>query len=73
MIKDQNYLKNIADYCISKSKKNGSEAANVLVFNSVSENINIRNKKLDGSERSENLSVTLTTYIGKKKIINLII
>ena len=24
-------------------------------------------KKLDGSERSENLGVTLTTYIGKKK------
>ena len=36
-------------------------------MNSISENVNIRNKKLDGSERSETLGVTLTTYIGKKK------
>ena len=36
-------------------------------MNTISENVNIRNKKLDGSERSENLGVTLTTYIGKKK------
>ena len=67
MIKDENYLKNIANFCIEKSTKNGSEAASVTVYNSVSENINIRNRKLDGSERSENLAVTLTTYIGKKK------
>ena len=67
MIKDENFLKNIADACISKSKNLGSTSASVLVANSVSENVKIRNKKLDGSERSENLSLTLTTYIGKKK------
>ena len=33
----------------------------------ISENVNIRNRKLDGSTRSENLGITLTTYIGKKK------
>ena len=67
MIKDESVLKKIADICISKSKEFGSTNSNVLVINSVSENVNIRNKKVDGSERSENLGVTLTTYIGKKK------
>ena len=67
MIKEDRFLKKIADFCISKSKALGSTSANVLVMNTISENVNIRNKKLDGSERSENLGVTLTTYIGKKK------
>ena len=67
MIKDENFLKNIAEACISKSKNLGSTSASVIVANSVSENVIVRNRKLDGSERSENLSLTLTTYIGKKK------
>ena len=67
MIKEDNYLYKIADFCISKSKSFGSSDASVLVKNSISENINLRNKKLDGSERSESLGLTLTTYIGKKK------
>ena len=67
MIKEDRFLAKIADFCISKSKDLGSTSSNVLVMNTISENVNIRNKKLDGSERSENLGVTLTTYIGKKK------
>ena len=67
MIKEDRFLEKIADFCISKSKDLGSTSSNVLVMNTISENVNIRNKKLDGSERSENLGVTLTTYIGKKK------
>ncbi len=67
MFKEDRFLKKIADFCISKSKDLGSTSSNVLVMNTISENVNIRNKKLDGSERSENLGVTLTTYIGKKK------
>ena len=67
MIKDENFLKNIAEACISKSKNLGSTSASVIVANSVSENVKVRNRKLDGSERSENLSLNLTTYIGKKK------
>ena len=67
MIKEKNYLKKIADLCISKSKDLGATSSSVLVMNSISENVNIRNKRLDGSERSENLGVTLTTYVGKKK------
>ena len=67
MIKEENYLKNLAELCLSKSKSFGSTDSNVVVSNTVSESVNIRNKKLDGSERSENLAVRLTTFIGKKK------
>ena len=67
MVKEDNYLHKIADLCISKSKEYGSTDTSVLVKSSISENISFRNKKLDGSERSENLGVSLTTYIGKKK------
>ena len=67
MIKEKKFLNTIADKCLSKAKKLGSTEASVLVINSVSENVNIRNRKLDGSTRSENLAIKLTTYIGKKK------
>ena len=67
MITENDYLNTIADKCLSKAKKLGSTEASVFVVNSVSENVNIRNRKLDGSTRSENLGITLTTYIGKKK------
>ena len=67
MIKDQDYLTKIAEKALEKAKNLGSTDASILVANSVSENINIRNRNLDGSERSENLSINLTTYLGKKK------
>jgi len=67
MIKEKDYLNSIVDQCLSKAKKLGSTEASVIVINSVSENVNIRNRKLDGSTRSENLEIVLTTYIGKKK------
>ena len=67
MIKEKDYLSTIANQCLSKAKKLGSTEANVIVMNSVSENVNVRNRKLDGSTRSENLEITLTTYIGKRK------
>ena len=67
MIKEKDYLNTIADQCLFKAKKLGSTEVSVLVMNSVSENVNIRNRKLDGSTRSENLGITLTTFIGKKK------
>ena len=69
MIKEENFLKKITDFCISKSKELGSTSSSVLAMSSISESVNIRNKKLDGSERSENLGLTLTTFIGKKKSV----
>ena len=67
MIKDRNYLLNISEKILNKAKKLGATDASVVVTNSISEDINYRNKKIDGSTRSENLGANLTTYFGKKK------
>ena len=67
MVKDQDHLKKIATVCIDTSKKLGATDSNAFVMHSISETVNFRNKKLDESDRSDNLGVTLTTYIGKKK------
>ena len=67
MVKDQDYLKKTASYCIDLSKKIGATDVKVVVINSISETVNFRNKKLDESDRSDSLGVALETYIGKKK------
>ena len=67
MVKDQDYLKKKASFCIDLAKKLGATESNAFAMHSVSETVNFRNKKLDESDRSDNLGVTLTTYIGKKK------
>ena len=67
MVKDQDYLEKKASYCIDLAKKLGATDVNVNVGNSISETVNFRNKKLDESNRSDNLGIDITTYIGKKK------
>tara|TARA_B100001057_G_scaffold925_2_gene872 strand:- start:924 stop:2240 length:1317 start_codon:yes stop_codon:yes gene_type:complete len=67
MIKDQEFLENKASYCLDLAKKLGATNSSVIVSNSVSETVNFRNKKLDESNRSDNLGINITTYIGKKK------
>ena len=67
MIKDQEYLSKKASYCLDLAKKLGATASSVVVSNSISETVNFRNKKLDESNRSDNLGVGITTFIGKKK------
>ena len=67
MIKDQEYLSGKASYCLDLAKKLGATDSNVVVTNSISETVNFRNKKLDESNRSDNLAICITTYIGKKK------
>ena len=67
MVKDQEYLENKASYCLDLAKKLGATDASVKVSSSISETVNFRNKKLDESNRSDNLGVDITTYIGKKK------
>ena len=67
MVKDQNYLKEKATFCIDLAKKLGATDTSAFVVNSISETVNFRNKKLDESDRSDSLGVSLTTYIGKKK------
>jgi len=67
MIKDQEYLSEKASYCSDLAKKLGATDSSVIVSNSISETVNFRNKKLDESNRSDNLAIGITTYIGKKK------
>ncbi len=67
MVKDQDYLKKTASYCIDLAKKLGATDSTVTVMHSISESVNFRNNKLDESDRSDSLGVSLTTYIGKKK------
>ena len=67
MIKDQEYLSKKASYCLDLAKKLGATDSNVVVSNSISETVNFRNQKLDESNRSDNLAISITTYIGKKK------
>ena len=67
MIKDQDYLSEKASYCLDLAKKLGATDSNVVVSNSISETVNFRNQKLDESNRSDSLTIGITTYIGKKK------
>ena len=67
MIKDQDYLRKKASFCIELAKKLGATDSSAAITHSISETVNFRNKKLDESERSDSLGVTLTTYIDKKK------
>ena len=67
MVKDQDYLKKTATYCIDIAKKLGATDVSAAVGHSISETVNFRNRKLDESNRSDSLGVGLTTYIGKKK------
>jgi len=67
MIKDQEYLKSKASYCLDLAKKIGATDASVTVGNSISETVNFRNKALDESNRSDSLAISIQTFIGKKK------
>jgi PmbA protein len=67
MIKEQGYLKKTSSLCLELAKKLGATDSSVTVMHSISETVNFRNKKLDESDRSDSLGVSLTTYIGKKK------
>ena len=66
MVKDQEYLEKKASYCLDLGKKLGATDISVNVGSSISETVNFRNKKLDESNRSDNLGIDIITYIGKK-------
>ena len=67
MVKDQEFLEKKALYCLDLAKKFGASSTSVTVGNSISETVNFRNKKLDESNRADNLGVEITTFINKKK------
>ena len=63
MVKDQEYLENKASYCLDLAKKLGATDASINVGSSVSETVNFRNKKLDESNRSDNLGAVSYTHL----------
>ena len=67
MIKDQEFLKLKASYCLDLAKKMGATDASVTVGHTISETVNFRNKNLEASDRSDGLALSIETYIGKKK------
>ena len=67
MVKDQEFLEKKASYCLGLAKKLGATDSSVVVKNSVSETVNFRNKKLDEANRSDDLGISIITYVGKKK------
>ena len=67
MLKEDEHLKKLAENFSTNLKKSGASESSVLISNSISESVNIRNKKLDGSTRSDSLNVVLTAYVGRKK------
>ena len=67
MIKDQEFLKSKASYCLDLAKKLGATDASVTVGNSISESVSFRNRVLDESNRSDSLAISIATYIGKKR------
>ncbi len=67
MIKDQEYLKSKAMYCLDFAKKIGATDVSVTVGNSISETVSFRNKVLDESNRSDSLAISIDTYLDKKK------
>ncbi len=67
MVKDQEFLKSKASYCLDLAKKLGVTDASVTVGHSISETVNFRNKFLEASDRSDGLVLAIETYIGKKR------
>jgi predicted Zn-dependent protease len=67
MLKSKEYLSNIAEKCIKKAKTLGATDVEIGVSNSIADTINYRNKEKEQSDRSEILSLSLITYIDKKK------
>ena len=67
MIKDQEFLEKKASYCLDIAKKLGATDASVNVGSAISETVHFRTNKLAESNRSDNLGLDITTYIGKKK------
>ena len=67
MVKDQEYLKKKASFCIDLAKKLGATESSAAVMHSISETVNYRNKKLDESEVRQ-LSYKFNNLYWKKKI-----
>ena len=63
MVKDQEFLKSKASYCLDLAKKMGATDASVTVGHSISETVNFRNKSLEASDRSDGLALSIETCL----------
>ena len=61
MVKDQEFLKSKASYCLDLAKKMGATDASVTVGHSISETVNFRNKSLEASDRSDGFCLLYTS------------
>ena len=68
MVKGEDYLKKTASFCIDLAKKLGATDATAAVMHSISETVNFRNKKLDESDRSDSLGVSLELILVKRNL-----
>ena len=67
MLKDNSFLNNLGEYCVDELKKIGATNSEVIVAHSISEDMLQRNGNIEEVIRSEDISIGLTTYIGRKK------
>jgi PmbA protein len=67
MLREKKELESLATHCIDKAIKLTATNCEVKVGSLISETVNLRNKKIENSDRSDVLSINITTYINKKK------
>jgi PmbA protein len=67
MLKEKKELESLASFCIDNSIKSGATDCEVKIGNIISETANLRNKRIENSDRSDILSININTYINKKK------
>ena len=67
MVKDDLFLNDLGEYCIDELKKIGSTSSEVIVAHSISDDMLQRNGKIEEVTRSEDISIGLTAYVGKRK------
>ena len=66
---EQVSAESISDILLSEAKKQGAEAADVLVATGVSTSVDVRMGRLELSERAEGIDVGLRIFIGQKQAI----
>ena len=66
---EQVSAESISDILLSEAKKQGAEAADVLVATGMSTSVDVRMGRLELSERAEGIDVGLRVFIGQKQAI----
>ena len=59
MLKEKKELESLANFCIDNSIKSGATDCEVKIGNIISETANLRNKRIENSDRSDILSINI--------------